>query len=289
LTKRFTPSLWVGDAVDFMLAMPAGCADLILIDPPYGLSKASWDIPIPFDRLWEGFDHVTRPNTPIVVHSMRMFTARMMVAWADRWRWNYVWAKGGGRPNGFLNAKNRPLGGHEDVCVFSKKAPYYDPQFTYGHKPLNSRGNRRRTNRTDYVYGQFDNTPVDPETATRRYPTTVLRYDPDTAGEVVDEIETWLEFDAVKYPVFEVQKPLALEAHLIRQHCPEGGVVLDPTMGSGTAAVAAANTGRRFFGTDLHMSQYRLACERVATERDLVDPTSKRRAPSEPAEQGALL
>ena len=59
------------------------------------------------------------------------------------------------------------------------------------------------------------------------------------------------------------QKPLDLIKALM-EIAPDGCVVLDPFMGSGTTAVAAIETGRRFIGFEVSAEYCALANERVA-------------------------
>ncbi|MFR7477035.1 DNA methyltransferase, partial [Frisingicoccus sp.] len=47
------------------------------------------------------------------------------------------------------------------------------------------------------------------------------------------------------------QKPLALISDLIEKHSVKDDLVLDCFSGSGTTAVAAAKTGRRFVGCEM--------------------------------------
>ncbi len=59
------------------------------------------------------------------------------------------------------------------------------------------------------------------------------------------------------------QKPLALLRMLVQACCPSGGVVLDPCCGSGTALVAAIESGRTAIGFDLDAAAVRLAASRL--------------------------
>lgn len=63
--------------------------------------------------------------------------------------------------------------------------------------------------------------------------------------------------------VHSTQKPLALVKALM-EIAPEGAVVLDPFMGSGTTAVAAVETGRRFVGFEMSPEYCAVANERAA-------------------------
>lgn len=59
-------------------------------------------------------------------------------------------------------------------------------------------------------------------------------------------------------------KPLALMRWLVRLLCPPGGLVLDPTVGSGTTGAAAVLEGRRFLGIELEPAYMEIAAERIA-------------------------
>lgn len=65
--------------------------------------------------------------------------------------------------------------------------------------------------------------------------------------------------------------PVELPERLIELYTYEGDVVLDPFMGSGSAAVAAIRTGRRYIGFDTDPAYIAIADERVAAARALVD------------------
>lgn len=62
---------------------------------------------------------------------------------------------------------------------------------------------------------------------------------------------------------FAVYPPALIETP-IRAGCPEGGVVLDPFMGSGTTALVARDLGRNFIGIELNPAYVRLARRRLA-------------------------
>jgi DNA modification methylase len=80
-------------------------------------------------------------------------------------------------------------------------------------------------------------------------------------------------------------KPLELMRWLVRLLCPPGGVVLDPTVGSGTTGAAAALERRHFIGIELEPAYMEIAAARIAhhaprgTQRPKVrrDPLGRRR------------
>lgn len=260
-TDELSPELWWQDALERLRSLPAESVDLLYFDPPYGVTQAGWDVPLDLHAMLPEVMRVTHRRSAVVVHSQGMFTADIMHAWKHQlgakgqplkkrfWRYNLVWKKTGA-VRGFLNANRQPLRQHEDICVFFRDQPTYNPQFTYSDKPLNKRGKRTRTQRTDDVYGEFANTDVPPGTEYRRHPTSVIEIAPP------------------KFAVFAVQKPVALCEWVIRTFTNEGDTVCDPTMGSGTALVAARNTGRLGIGGDNQIEQVELAAVRVEEETD---------------------
>jgi len=58
--------------------------------------------------------------------------------------------------------------------------------------------------------------------------------------------------------------PEEIPTNCILAGCPDGGIVLDPFMGSGTTAMAALKTGRNFIGFELNTNYCYLANRRVA-------------------------
>jgi site-specific DNA-methyltransferase (adenine-specific) len=59
-------------------------------------------------------------------------------------------------------------------------------------------------------------------------------------------------------------RPLHQVRHVIEQWVPPGGVVLDPFLGSGTSAVAALQSGRRWLGAEISPAYCALIRQRVA-------------------------
>ena len=70
-----------------------------------------------------------------------------------------------------------------------------------------------------------------------------------------------------KTRVHPTQKPVGIMAWCMeRAKVPEGGLVLDPYMGSGTTGIACIRTGRRFFGVEIDPRYFDAACERLTRE-----------------------
>jgi len=217
--------------------------DMILCDLPYGqTARNKWDTVIPFDRLWEQYERIIKNNGAIVLFANGMFTADLMKSNTKLWRYNLIWEKT--TPTGFLNAKRMPLRIHEDICVFYKKPPIYNPQKTFGHPRKVSKAEHKRNciNTTDY--GEHGLTTYD---STERYPTSILNF----------------KTDKQKSSLHPTQKPVALLEWLIKTYTNSGETVLDNCSGSGSTAEACIRTKRQFVCFETDPTYYDIANKRI--------------------------
>lgn len=245
-------SLFHGDCLDKMAYIPRQSVDMILCDLPYGtLNKsnpnARWDNVIPFDKLWEQYERVIKDNGAIVLFAQGMFTAQLMMSNPKLWRYNLVWDKV--LTSGFLNAKRMPLRSHEDICVFYKQLPTYNPQMHEG-KPLHSKGTSYKDKElTNNCYGSLGTTDDCRRGCTSKYPTSIVRF-PKPHPSI---------------SVHPTQKSVELCEWLIKTYTREGDVVLDNCMGSGSTMVACVKTRRRGIGIEKDDNYFKIAQERVKT------------------------
>ena len=233
-----------------MKDIPDGSVDMILCDLPYGVlnrsnHEAKWDSCLPFQALWEQYKRIAKKDAAIVLFASGMFTANLMRSAPDLWRYNLVWKKGE-RTTGFLNAKRMPLRNHEDICVFYRKPPNYNPQMEKCelHKRNHSRGNLEKPHK-NRLYGSYVEVPS--VISDEKYPKSVIN------------IQT--EHKGFYHPS---QKPVPLLEYLINTYTNPGDVVLDNCMGSGSTGVACVNTGRKFIGMELDKEYFDIAVRRIA-------------------------
>ena len=234
-------ALFHGDCFEEMEKLPDGIVDMVLCDPPYQATRNKWDVALPLDKLWKELRRICKPNAVIAVHSGGMFTAKLMTSNPKEWRYNLVWHKT--TPTGFLNANRMPLRAHEDICVFYRKTPTYNPQKTYGHSPVHTY-TKRTTDGPNYGATK---TGISGGGSTERYPTSILTFATDKQHEAYHS----------------TQKPVKLEEWLIKTYTNPGDLVLDMCMGSGSTGVAAANTGRSFIGIEIDQGYYDAAKKRI--------------------------
>ena len=104
--------------------------DAIICDLPYGTTKNAWDTVIPFDKLWEQYNRIIKDNGIIILFGQGMFFINLIISNKNMYKYDLVWDKI--LSTGFLNAKRMPLRQHEQIAVFYKTPPTYNPQFTIG-------------------------------------------------------------------------------------------------------------------------------------------------------------
>lgn len=236
--------LILGDCLEKMKDIPDGSVDLILCDLPYGTTRNKWDSLIPLQPLWEQYKRVC--IGAIVLTAQTPFDKVLGVSNLPMLRYEWIWEKT--QATGHLNAKKMPMKAHENILVFYKNLPSYNPQKTKDHPPMN-KGTRRLT-AVNNCYGSFTKElPFGGDTD--RFPRSVLVFPSDKQKEYY-------------HPT---QKPVALMEYLIRTYTNHGDRVLDNTMGSGTTGVACVNTGRNFIGIELDEGYFKIAEKRIAEAR----------------------
>ncbi len=199
--------------------------DMILCDLPYGTTQNKWDSVIPLDKLWKEYHRIIKDNGVIVLTSQGIFTAKLILSNEKYFKYKVVWEKS--KSTNFLNAKKQPLRKHEDICVFYKKPPTYNPQMGKGE--AYNKGFRKK--QLTGSYGDFKSTEV--KSSGSRYPTDIVYF------------KTAESEGKVYHPT---QKPVELGKYLIRTYTNEGDIVLDNTCGSGSFLVSAILENRNFIG-----------------------------------------
>lgn len=216
-----------GDCLDVLATLPAASVDMVLADPPYGMTRNAWDCQIDLQTLWPALRRVCKPNAAMVLTAAPPFDKMLAMSNAAEYRYDWVWEKG--NATGHLNASRMPLKAHENICVFYREPPTYNPQKTSGHKPVNS----FYTRHSGRNYGKAEANTAGGG-STERFPRTVLRFPSEKQTR----------------KGHSTQKPIALMRYLVRTYTNAGGIVLDFCMGSGSTGLACALEGRGFIGIE---------------------------------------
>ena len=225
-----------GDCLELMKEIPNESIDMILCDLPYGTTKNKWDSVIPLNKLWKSYERIIKDNGAIVLFSQMPFSAELVHSNLKLFKYEWIWEKDNG--TGFLNAKKMPLKIHENILVFYKKLPLYNPQMRTGFKPYKCKQGRHSTNYGAYEQGHIT------ESNGERYPIDIIKFKKDSG-------------------LHPTQKPVELLEYLIKTYTNENETVLDNCMGSGSTGVACINTNRNFIGYELDEHYFQIAKERL--------------------------
>tara|TARA_R110002012_G_scaffold293324_1_gene488981 strand:+ start:316 stop:1059 length:744 start_codon:yes stop_codon:yes gene_type:complete len=232
------------ECIEAMKEIQDNSIDAVITDPPYGTTACKWDSVIPFKPMWEQLNRITKPNGAIVLFGSEPFSSALRMSNIKNYKYDLIWNKI--RASGFLNANKIPLKQHENISLFYKKLPTYNPQ-KYIDKPYD---------KTKYN-GQYKEQNVLGSLVTKtsinngeRFPKSILKFSQDWSRQ---------------QQIHPTQKPVALMEYLIKTYTDENETVLDFTMGSGTTGIACINTNRKFIGIELDNKYFEVAKKRIDT------------------------
>ena len=247
-----------GDCLEKMKDIPDGSVDMVLTDPPYGITGCKWDSIIPLEPMWEQLKRVIKPNGAIVLFGSEPFSSALRMSNIKKYKYDWTWKKS--KPNGFQHSKNKPMKAIENICVFSNapvghrsllgdKRMFYNPQgvIPSGIKKLKDHSHRGKTMGGDGVSSSRPNQVGMDYMSYTNFPNDFLEYQNITG----------------KQAIHPTQKPVALMEYLIKTYTNEGETVLDFTMGSGTTGVACKNLNRDFIGIELDSEYFKIAEKRI--------------------------
>lgn len=234
--------LMEGDCLELMKSIPDSSVDMVLCDLPYGTTQNKWDSVLPLERLWGEYWRVCKGA--VVLTAQTPFDKALGASQLQYLKYEWIWRKESG--TGHLNAKKAPMKDHENVLVFYKAQPTYNPQMRTGFKPYTQASGKGSKN-----YGSQVSAITESDGS--RYPLSVI------------------EFARDKDKRHPTQKPVALMEYLIRTYTNEGDTVLDNTMGSGTTGVACQNTGRNFIGIEKDPEYFSIAKKRMEENQSRLD------------------
>ena len=276
-------TLYYGDCLEVMQAMPAESVDLIYLDPPFnsnanynilfGTSKSSFAQVMAFQDTWQWDDSAARRVREIeraIEHPARGFISSMeqflgpgrMLAYLSYMAQRIAEARRLLAPTGSIYLHCDPTASHylkilmDDIFGmdnFQNEFMWY-----YG----GGGASRRRWARKHDVILFYSKTDkwtfnADAVRAPHRWDAGQRRADGSERdydrGKLPDDVFVhhslmpWAS-ERLGYPT---QKPLALLERIIKASSNEGDVVLDPFCGCGTSVVAAANLKRQWIGIDI--------------------------------------
>jgi DNA modification methylase len=241
----------LGDCLEKMKGIADKSISLILTDLPYETTKCSWDSMIDLPSLWIQYERIIKDNGAIVLTAQTPFDKILGISNLKLLRYEWIWQKT--QPTGHLNAKKMPMKAHENVLVFYKNLPTYNPQKTFGHPRKVSTAKHKRNTSTGEIYGKCDD--FKDYDSTERYPISVIEFSSDKQ----------------KLNLHSTQKPVALFEYLIKTYTNPGDLVLDSCAGSFTTAVACDNLDRNWICIEKEEKFYNLGTKRINDNRILLN------------------
>ena len=183
--EREKYQIFNGDCLEIMKSISDKSIDLILCDLPYGTTRNKWDSIIPLDKLWEQYERIIKDNGAILLFAQTPFAQQLGASNLKLLKYEWIWDKK--RVTGFLNSKKMPMKRHENILVFYKKLPTYNPQLTKG-KPYHTHNKAPSTN-----YNSFE-TNYETKNDGWRFPVDIQEFSPETGLHPTQKPVALLEY-----------------------------------------------------------------------------------------------
>jgi len=233
--------LRLGDCLEVMKTIEDNSVDAIIADPPYGTTACKWDSVIDFELMWEQLNRIIKPNGAIVLFGSEPFSSALRMSNIKNYKYDITWNKVS-ITNPML-AKKQPLRCLENILLFYKKQPTYNPIMSEGTQW--TRGGKK-----EHKTGTLGNSLLinsGNDKTNLKYPKNLIEF--SNANKMKN--------------VHPTQKPVALMEYLIKTYTNENETVLDFTMGSGSTMEACINTNRNGIGIEMDENYFNIAKERI--------------------------
>lgn len=246
-----SPALLHGDAAEQLKGLPDASVDLVIVDPPYGITSAKWDKTSDewWDRVWRLLEQKCKASILVFGVDPFLTERRMQESPSIAYKYDLIWVKN--VPSGMSNVAKQPMRQHENIAYFLKRGvgaqDVYRPQKRRRITPI--AGYATKASSTAGISGQLDKTM---RVQREKNPTSVIHFPKVKAAKS----RPWLA-------LHPTQKPTALLKYLIETYSKPGDTVLDFCMGSGSTGVAALACGRAFVGIESNAEFYERAKRRL--------------------------
>ena len=239
-----------GDCLEELTKLEDDSVDLIITDPPYGVTRTKWDNEVDLEKLWYELHRVSKPESAIVMTSMQPFTSKLIQSNIENFKYEIIWEKS--RGSNAVHAKYQPLKVHENIIIFSKLPSAYNKKHFMKYYPQFSEGKpykyTKTSNFNEFLRGNKKFYDSDNPTG-KRYPRSVIYFQSDS--------------DKKERKLHPTQKPVKLFEYLIKTYSNIDDVVLDPFAGSGTTGVACNNIDRKYILIEKEKDYYNMIKDRL--------------------------
>jgi site-specific DNA-methyltransferase (adenine-specific) len=242
----YQPELIQNYCEDYLKTIPPGSVDLIIDDPPYGITKLPWDDAPDWGNLADLYQKALTDNGLVYIFGKQPSLIDVYNSFRKYFdfRFEVIW----NRNNVPWSSNFKPLPIHENIFVFCKKGAhientkFYTQQVMTKGKPYSK--NRRRNHPS--TQDAFKSESFSVKNGGKRYPKSILEIPPIISNS--------------EYPT---QKPLDLLRWIILASSKQNDIILDPHVGSGSTLLAAMSLCRKSIGIELNQDAYNIASKRV--------------------------
>lgn len=198
------------------------------------------------EGMWQKLNKLIKDNGAIVLFGSEPFSSALRMSNIKNYKYDWIWEKDQG--SNFMLAKKQPLKNHENISLFYKKQPTYNPQMV----DVGKSWKKKDTGKNKVLHLEKQEKILNKKSnGNLRYPKSIQKFNRARTG------------------IHPTQKPVALMEYLVKTYTNENEVVLDFTMGSGTTGVACKNLNRKFIGIELDEGYFEIAKERIiSTEKE---------------------
>lgn len=236
------------DCLCGMNNIPDNSINCILTDPPYSTTRCSWECEVDLDALWKEWKRILKPNGVVIIFGSEPFSSKVRLSNLEWYKYDLYWVKE--KPVNFFQLKRRYGKTTENIMVFYKERPTYNPQMVKHEGKLVT--NSTKKSHTSITTGISKSTIKPYEDTGWRYPTDILRFNREKLGSTIHE----------------TQKPLELAKHLIKSFTNEGDTVLDCFSGSGTFSLASSILNRNYIAFEKDIDIYNRSLTRFENEKN---------------------
>lgn len=227
----------LGDCLEEMRKFPDNYFDLVLTDPPYGMTSNEWDIVVDF------IEGALRVAPLLIMTASQPYSSLVIAEYRSYFKHEWIWVKNAG--SNFANTVREPMKEHEQVIVFCTSTKWtYNKQM----QKRTSSGEARVKTPVKFEtrsanYKQFERVETK-EMPNLRVPSSVQKFNRERG-------------------LHPTQKPLKLMEYLVKTYSNEGDNILDPFCGSGTTLLAAKNLKRGYIGMERDKRYFDISNDRL--------------------------
>jgi len=245
--------VYCADCLEKMKEIDDKSIDLIICDLPYGSTSNSWDIIIPFEKLWPEYIRIRKDSCVIALFGSEPFSSYLRMSNIKNFRYDWIWHKS--KPSGIALSKKQPMRNHEIVSVFYHGAFNAIQEEREGFTEKSKARFATGKNFGSYRNHGESTTGLEKQDSLKqisllRNPTSIKKF-----ASIPNRLGT----------LHPSQKPVDLLEYLIKTYSNEGDLVLDNCAGSGSTLVAAKNLNRNFIGIEKEQKYYEIIINRLKT------------------------